>query len=169
MPRPPVAVVALILVLASACAPEGTEGTAEPTTMPSTTTVTTTTTTGSEAAVSAALQEIFADLTEQDCAEEVLGFRDYALVMADTVTAIQNNIDAGLLLEAELNYWQIWGQTTIALDDYALWMEVCAPKSSPELVAEVESFTPTVQEAWDELEASCLAELQAHGWTCTPA
>ena len=119
--------------------------------------------------MSAALQEIFADLTEQDCAEEVLGFRDHALVMADTVTTMQNNIDAGLLLEAELDYWQIWGQTTIALDDYALWMAVCAPKSSPELVAEVELFTPTVRKAWDELEASCLAELQAHGWTCTPA
>lgn len=98
-----------------------------------------------------------------------LGFRDYALVMADTVTAMKNDIDAELLLEAESDYWQIWGQTTVALDDYALWMEVCAPKSSAELVAEVESFVPIVQEAWDELEAACVAELQAHGWTCTPA
>ena len=88
--------------------------------------------------------------------------------MADTLAEMLTDIDAGLLLDAELDYWQLWGQTSMALDDYALWMDICAAKSSPELVAEVESFTPIVMEAWNALEASCHAELKAHGWTCSP-
>ena len=89
--------------------------------------------------------------------------------MSDTLAGILADLDAGRLLDAESGYWQLWGQTTVALDDYALWMEVCAAKSSPALVAEVESFTPTVQEAWDDLERACHAELKAHGWECSPA
>ncbi len=161
MPRLLLAVVvAVVLVTGCEHEPDKTA-----TTTTTTTTTTTPTTTLSE---ETALQEIYGGLTEQDCAEEVLGYRDHALAMADTVASMQNNLDAALLLDAELDYWHLWGQTTVALDDYALWMEVCAPKSSPELAAEVESFTPIVQQSWDALEASCLAELQAHGWTCTP-
>ena len=160
------------IIGAATMEPEGSEAAPEPTTIATTTTAAPTTTTSTapgDAAVSAALQEMFADLTEQDCAEEVIGYRDDALVMADTLAAMLEDIEAGLLMEAESDYWQLWGQKTVALDDYALWMEVCASKSSPALVDEVASFTPIVQEAWDALEASCLAELKAQGWTCSPA
>lgn len=148
-------------------APTATEQ--RPTTTTALTTIRQPTTTVLEVAISAALQEIFADLTEQDCAEEVIGYGDNALAMADTLAAMLADIDAGRLIEAEWDYWQLWGQKTMALDDYALWMEVCAPKSSPALVAEVESFTPIVQEAWNDLERACHAELKAHGWDCSPA
>lgn len=141
-----------------------------PETTPEAATSTSTTTTAPKTiATLSALQEIFADLTEQDCAEEVIGYGDAALAMSDTLTAMLGDIEAGLLTEAEWDYWQLWGQKTAALDDYALWMEVCASKSSPALVAEVTSFTPIVQEAWNALEASCLAELRAQGWDCFPA
>ena len=140
------------------------------TTAPTTTTTTTAPTTTeapTEAAVSAALQEMFADMTEQDCAEEVVGYGDDALVMSDTLTAMVEDIEAGRLFDAETRYWQLGVRATMALDDYALWMEVCAPKSSPALVAEVETFTPMVQEGWNALEAACLAELAALGWPCS--
>lgn len=58
-------------------------------------------------------------------------------------------------MEAEWDYWELWGMTTAALDDFALWMEVCATKSSPALVAEVEAFPSIVQEVRDALEEEC--------------
>ena len=133
MPRPLIAIAVVTVLLVAGCGIE--EEAAEPTT--------TTTTTISEAAVSAALQEMFADWTEQDCAEEAVWYREfYTPEESDKRAAMLEDIEARRFMEAEWDYWELWGMTTAALDDYALWMEICASKSSPALVAEVEAFPP---------------------------
>ena len=148
MPRPLIAIAVVTVLLVAGCGIE--EEAAEPTT--------TTTTTVSEAAVSAALQEMFADWTEQDCAEEAVWYREfYTPEESDKRAAMLEDIEAGRFMEAEWDYWELWGMTTAALDDYALWMEICASKSSPALVAEVEAFPLIVEEARNALEEECYA------------
>ena len=148
MPRPLIAIAVVTVLLVAGCAIE--EEAAEPTT--------TTTTTVSEAAVSEALQEMFADWTEQDCAEEAVWYYDfYTPYESDKHAAMLDDIEAERYLDAQMGYWDLWTLTTGALDDYALWMEICAAKSSPELVAEIEAFPLVVEEARNALEEECYA------------
>lgn len=119
-------------------------------------TTTTTTEAPTEADISAALQEMFADWTEQDCADEAVWYGDfYGPMESDARAAMLDDIEAGRFMEAEWDYWDLWALTAVALNDYALWMEVCAAKSSPALVAEVEAFPSIVQEVRDALEDEC--------------
>ena len=146
MPRPLIAIAVVTVLLVAGCAIE--EEAAEPTT----------TTTVAEPAVSAALQEMFADWTEQDCAEEAVWYRDfYTPPESDKRAAMLEDIEAGRYLDAEMGYWDLWSLTAVALNDYALWMDICASKSSPALVAEVEAFPLIVEEARNALEEECHA------------
>ena len=130
-------------------APPATSTTAAPTT-------TSTTEAPTEADTSAALQEMFADWTEQDCADEAVWYGDfYGPMESDARAAMLADIEAGRFLDAESDYWQLWTLTDVALNDYALWMEICAAKSSPALVAEVEVFPSIVEEVRSALEQEC--------------
>ena len=118
----------------------------------------TTTATTAPTSTLSALQEMFADWTEQDCADEAVWYRAfYTPEESDKRAAMREDIEAGRFMEAEWDYWDLWAMTTIALDDYAQWMEICASKSSPALVAEVESFPLIVKEARDALREECHA------------
>ena len=141
--------------------PEDPEVAPATTTTTTTAPPTTTTEAPTEADVSAALQEIFADWTEQDCADEAVWYHDFYTPQESAKrTAMREDIEAGRFMEAEWDYWELWGMTTTALDDYALWMEICAAKSSPALVAEVEAFPLIVEEARNDLVTECY-EIQA--------
>ena len=137
--------------------PEDPEATPAATTTSTTSTTTTAPATTSEHA-----------FTEQECAEEILGFQDGFASMDATVTAMQEDLDAGQVVLAEVDYWDLWGQMAVALDLYGLWMEVCdhMPADSIALVA---SFESAIRETWNGLEQACLAELKAQGWECSPA
>ena len=146
--------VALAVVLAAGCGLEDSEAA-------STTTTTSTTTAPTEAEASTALQEMFADWTEQDCADEAVWYYEfYTPYESEVRDAMLADIEAERFLEAQSNYWTLWTLTNVALNDHAGWMEVCAPKSSPALVAEVEAFPLVVEEARDDLVAECY-EIQA--------
>lgn len=156
----PFVAVALAVLLAAGCELEDTEA-APATTSTTTAPSPTTTEAPTEADISAALREMFADWTEQDCAEEAVWYHDFYTPQESAKrAAMLEDIEAGQFMEAEWDYWELWVMTTTALDDYALWMETCAPKSSPALVAEVESFPLAVEEARDALEEECY-EIQA--------
>ena len=143
MPRP-VAAIAMAVLLVAGCELE--EETAEPIT----------TTTVSEEAVAAAVQEIYADWTEQDCAEEAVWYHDfYTPYESDKHAAMLADIDAGRYLEAQSGYWDLWTLTNVALNDYNLWNEICVSKSAPALVTEVEAFPLSVEEARDGLLEIC--------------
>ena len=128
----------------------------DPDAAPAATTTSTTTTT--TAAPTTASKYAF---TEQECAEEILGFQDGLAEMDATVTAMQEELDAGRVVLAEVDYWDLWGQMAVALDFYGLWMEACG--HMPPSIALVASFESAVRESWNGLEQACLAELKAHG------
>lgn len=124
-------------------------------------TTSTTETLPTEDELAAARQEILADVTEADCAEEAVWYGDfYEPMEADTLDAMLAHLEAGRFLEAEAAYWHLWTLTDVALNDYAWWMEICAPKSSPALVAEVEAFPRIVEDVRADLEEQCY-EVQA--------
>ncbi|MYB04440.1 MAG: hypothetical protein F4Y13_09710 [Acidimicrobiaceae bacterium] len=131
----------------------------EAATITTTTATTTTTEAPTGADISAALQEMFADWTEQDCADEAVWYREFYTPQESAKrAAMLEDIEAGRFMEAEWDYWELWGMTTAALDDFALWMEVCATKSSPALVAEVEAFPSVVQEVRGRLGGGVLRD-----------
>ena len=134
---------AFLAVLAAGCAAEDTSA-PEPTTAPTTT----------ELDVAEPSEPEGVVFSEQECAEEIIGFEYDLGQMEATLAKVAASLDAGQLSQAESDYWHLSGLVTVAHDFHKSWHDYC-DHVLPDRAAEVAALSEKVRQTWEQAEQKC--------------
>ena len=105
-----------------------------------------------EAAEQDPLEQIV--FSEQDCAEEILGFGDHLNEMDAILARLGASLDEGQLSQADSDHGHLSGQVIMALDLHESWSDYC-DHLLPDRVTEVAALSEKVRQLWDQAEQEC--------------
>ena len=92
--------------------------------------------------------------TEQECAEEILGFGDHLDEMGAILARLGASLDEGQLSQADSDHGHLSGQVIVALDLHESWSDYC-DHLLPDRVTEVAALSEKVRQLWDQAEQEC--------------
>ena len=92
--------------------------------------------------------------SEQDCAEEILGFGDHLDEMDAILARLGASLDEGQLSQADSDHGHLSGQVIVALDFHESWHDYC-DQVLPDRAAEVAALSEKVRQIWDQAEQEC--------------